>query len=275
RTRRRELSALHRPGGEFPIEITIPPPMKLGKGHFFGAFLRDISGRIERDAQLSASRARLDQELANAGSMQRLILPASLPQHPLVRFAAYYRTSRHAGGDYYDVLPLGRDRFAIMVADVSGHGAPAAIVMAMIRAVLHTYPGVPDDPPSVLNHVNRQFQYLWETPMFATATFGVLDAAGRTLRLASAGHPLPLLCRTGRVAALAVEPSLALLFGDLGQVPCTERELRPGDRLLFYTDGVTERSAADGTMFETERLTDALAGLGALDPEAAVERLIA
>ena len=97
--------------------------------------------------------------------------------------AAYYQTSRHAGGDYYDVLPLGGDRFGIMVADVSGHGAPAAIVMAMIRAVVHTYPGVADDPPAVLHYINRHFQFLWDTPMYATAVYAVLDAARGTLRL--------------------------------------------------------------------------------------------
>jgi CheY-like chemotaxis protein len=80
--------------------------------------------RQHLERALRDSRDRLDRELASAARMQRLILPATMPQHPAVSFAAYYETSRHAGGDYYDVLPLGDDRFGIMVADVSGHGAP-------------------------------------------------------------------------------------------------------------------------------------------------------
>ena len=102
-----------------------------------------------------------------------------MPQHASISFGSYYQTSRHAGGDYYDVLPLGGDRFGILVADVSGHGAPAAIVMAMIRAVVHTYPGVADDPREVLHYINRHFQFLWDTPMYATAVYAVVDAEAR------------------------------------------------------------------------------------------------
>jgi sigma-B regulation protein RsbU (phosphoserine phosphatase) len=206
------------------------------------------------------SRDRLDRELASAARMQRLILPGSMPLHSAVKFAASYETSRHAGGDYYDVLSLGADRFGIIVADVSGHGAPAAIVMAMIRAVLHTYPGVPDDPPQVLHHINRHFRFLWDTAMYATATYAVLDAGRRVMRVSSAGHPLPLLAGTrGDVEPIQVDTVMCLLWNELGDVPCVERPLHPGDRALFYTDGITDRQGPDGTMYELERLVDALA----------------
>jgi len=102
--------------------------------------------RRHLERELRDNRDRLDRELAGAARMQRQLLPAAMPPHESITFGSYYQTSRHAGGDYYDVLPLGGDRFGILVADVSGHGAPAAIVMAMIRAVVHTYPGVADDP---------------------------------------------------------------------------------------------------------------------------------
>ena len=112
--------------------------------------------------------------------------------------AAYYQTSRHAGGDYYDVLPLGDDRFGILVADVSGHGAPAAIVMAMIRAVVHTYPGrrrrsaggaALHQPafPVPVGHVD----------VCDGGLRGRSMPARGTLRLASAGHPLPLNAHRG------------------------------------------------------------------------------
>jgi sigma-B regulation protein RsbU (phosphoserine phosphatase) len=226
------------------------------------------------ERELRRSRDGLDRELAGAANMQRLILPRVLPRHPSIAFAAYYRTSRHAGGDYYDVLDLGADRYAVIVADVSGHGAPAAIVMAMIRAVVHMHPA-PDDPRVVLLDINRHFQYLWETGVFATAVYGVLDASRATIRLACAGHPPPLLARIDEpVVPLAVDAVVPLLLMEIDDVPCTEHALRSGDRLLMYTDGVTERQRADGTMYEEPRLTAALANASSLGASALVDYVV-
>jgi len=228
--------------------------------------------RQHLERALRVSRDKLDRELAGAARMQRSILPAAMPEHPRVSFAAYYETSRHAGGDYYDVLPLGDDRFGIMVADVSGHGAPSAIVMAMIRAVTHTYPGVPDDPPAVLDHINRHFRFLWESSMYATAVYAVLDASRDTLRLSCAGHPPPLVLRPGQTATpLPVEPTMCLIWDDLREIPCSEHALRSGDRVVFYTDGITERLAADGSMYDAEQFAAALTRIGA-GPAATIVR---
>lgn len=230
--------------------------------------------RQHLERELRRSRDRLDRELANAADMQRLLLPRSMPAHPQAQFAAFYQTSRHAGGDYYDVIPIDAHRFGVMVADVSGHGAPAAIVMAMIRAVLHTFPGIPDDPLAVLHHVNRHFRFLWDTAMFATAVYGVLDLERRSWRAVCAGHPLPLLVHEGdRVAQAAAASGMMLLFRDLDEAAVPEQALVPGDRLVLYTDGITDRQAPDGALYDRDRLTASLARVGALAPGVIVERL--
>jgi sigma-B regulation protein RsbU (phosphoserine phosphatase) len=227
------------------------------------------------ERELRRSRDRLDRELANAADMQRQLLPRSMPVHPGVDFAAFYQTSRHAGGDYYDVIPIGPHQFGVMVADVSGHGAPAAIVMAMIRAVLHTFPGLPVHPPAVMNHINRHFQFLWDTAMFATAVYGVLDLERRTWRSTCAGHPQPLLVRASEgVAPLPSERTQMLLFRDLEAVGCSDQALQPGDRIVLYTDGITDRGAPDGTLFEEDGLIAALDRVGAFSPVSIVERLM-
>ena len=232
--------------------------------------------RQHLERALRVSRDELDRELAGAARMQRSILPAAMPEHPRVSFAAYYETSRHAGGDYYDVLPLGGDRFGIMVADVSGHGAPSAIVMAMIRAVLHTYPGVPDDPPAVLHYINRHFRFLWETSMYATAVYGVLDAGTGALRVSSAGHPPPFLLRPGETASpLPIDPTMCLIWNELGEIPCAEQALRPGDRIVFYTDGITERQGGDDAMYDPDQFAAALMRIGAVPPAAIVSNIVA
>jgi sigma-B regulation protein RsbU (phosphoserine phosphatase) len=162
------------------------------------------------------------------------------------------------------------------VADVSGHGAPAAIVMAMIRAVLHTYPGVPDDPSAVLNHLNRHFEYLWDTSMFATAIYGVVDAERRTLRVACAGHPPPFLVRPGNgVMTIPVDATLFLLMTELGNIPCTEHTLQPGDRVVFFTDGILERQATDEAMYDADRMKAVLNRNDSLEPIAIVAQVVA
>jgi serine phosphatase RsbU (regulator of sigma subunit) len=228
------------------------------------------------ERELRQSRDRLEKELASAASMQRLILPARMPEHSRVEFSAFYQTSRHAGGDYYDIIDLRSDRFAVLVADVSGHGAPAAIVMAMIRAVFHTFPGQRDNPPAVLHYLNRHFEYLWDSSMFATAVYGVIDAARGTLRLSCAGHQPPLIVRAdGRVEEARVDAVMSLLWSDLGEVPLVEQRLHPGDRVVFYTDGITDREAADGRMFDYDRLLAALQRIGPVAPRAIVDALVA
>ena len=101
---------------------------------------------------------------------------------------------------------------AVIVADVAGHGASAAIVMAMIRTALHTYGGALDDPEEVLRHLNDHFDYLREKSLFSTAIYAVLDPRAGRVRLARAGHPEPLLLRNGSGAvALEIPGTIRLL----------------------------------------------------------------
>jgi sigma-B regulation protein RsbU (phosphoserine phosphatase) len=232
--------------------------------------------RQHLERELRRSRDRLNRELAGAARMQRLILPPQLPEHPGLRFAASYQTSRHAGGDYYDVLPLGEGRFGVMVADVSGHGAPAAIVMAMIRAALHSHPAVHADPAAVLQMLNTHFEYLWDSEMFATAIYATVDAGRREVRMACAGHPPPLLVRAGEDArSIAVDAVTPLLMLPFDAVPISSVALRAGDRLLFYTDGVTERLDADGGMYDLARLRTAISDTARLPPVALIDHVVA
>ena len=147
--------------------------------------------------------------------------------------------------------------------------------MAMIRAVLHTFPGSPVHPPAVMHHINRHFQFLWDTAMFATAIYGVLDVQRRTWRSTCSGHPQPLLVRAGQgTSPLPSERTQMLLFSDLEAVGCNEQALQPGDRIVLYTDGITDRAAPDGTLFEEDGLIAALDRVAPFAPASIVERLM-
>jgi sigma-B regulation protein RsbU (phosphoserine phosphatase) len=212
--------------------------------------------RLEREVR--RSRDELERELASAAEMQRLILPRPLPHADGMRFAAHYETSRHVGGDYYDVVRVSDDEFGILIVDVSGHGAPSAIVMSMIRAVFHACPGSKADPASVLQFMNRQFSFMWGSSMLATAFYAVVSATSLRMRGACCGHLPPLLLRQGNVERLQFEATCPLLLMELESIPCSEFALQRGDRVLFYTDGVTECEDPSENMYEIEGLMKAL-----------------
>jgi sigma-B regulation protein RsbU (phosphoserine phosphatase) len=228
---------------------------------------------LEREVR--KNRDELEQELASAAEMQRLILPRSLLRAHGMRFAAHYETSRHVGGDYYDVVRISEDEIGILIVDVSGHGAPSAIVMAMIRAVFHACPGSKADPAAVLQFINRQFRFMWVSSMLATVLYTVVSPKSLRMRVACCGHLPPLLLRKGNVEMLQFEGAPPLLLMDLDSIPCSEFVLEPGDRVLFYTDGVTECEDPNENMYEIEGLMNALRLFNGDEPEELVEFLSA
>jgi sigma-B regulation protein RsbU (phosphoserine phosphatase) len=201
----------------------------------------------------------LDREKEQVGRMQRHFLPAELPPIDGLELAASYQTCSRAGGDYYDVLALPEEQWGLFMADVSGHGTPAAVVMAMIHTLLHAFPGPPMPPAHVLSHINRHLLAVAPEGMFATAFYGVYDPYYRRLRFASSGHPAPIL-RQGTGGIRDVEGPAGLPLGVMAEDTWVEREvtLQPGDALLLYTDGILEGANDKGEPFGRHRLDDAL-----------------
>ncbi len=208
--------------------------------------------RLRREVQ--ARWEDLDRELKIVADAQKALLPAKLPQIPGLHLAAYYETSRYAGGDYYDVVPLPDGRWGLLLADAAGHGAPAAMLMAMTHAVFHAQSDALASPPLLLDRLNRHMlANRW--PRFVTALYAIFDPASRVLEFASAGHMPPVLARAGSEPAdVACDPLFPLGVAAFDELPSARCELQSGDRLLFYTDGVSERFAPHGELYGVERL---------------------
>lgn len=229
--------------------------------------------RLRREVQ--ARWEDLDRELKVVADAQKALLPEKLPQIEGLRLAAYYATSRYAGGDYYDVVPLPDQQWGILMADAAGHGVPAAVLMAMTHAVFHAIPEPRVAPGEVLNYLNRHMtNFRW--PRFVTALYAVFNCRDRTLRVSNAGHNPPLHYRaeTGEVAQLVHDSVFPLGVAEFGDVPTASDRLAPGDRLLFYTDGITERFAPGGELYGVERLLERFRLCPARSPDAAVEWLM-
>jgi len=208
--------------------------------------------------QLDAAYQLVDQELKVVADIQRSLLPSELPSIPGTQFAAHYQTSRRAGGDYYDFFPLPEGKWGILIADVSGHGTPAAVLMAVTHSIAHTHPGPPTPPGSLLAYLNAQLCrcYIGESDTFVTALYAIYDPSSHELTYASAGH-LPPRVRSGASSTMVtLDEGGGLPLGIDPQHTFEDAtyQLASGDRVLFYTDGITEAESPAGEMFGTSRL---------------------
>jgi sigma-B regulation protein RsbU (phosphoserine phosphatase) len=209
--------------------------------------------------QLDEAYRKLDDEMRQAGRVQRELLPAELPALDGLELGASYVTCSRAGGDYYHVLPLPDGRCGLFLADVSGHGVGAAVGTAMLHTLLHSRPD-PGAPPSrVLAHLNHHLRAVAPEGMFATAFYGIYESESRRLTYSLAGHPLPLL-RRRNLDVRELERTEGLPLGAMSRDAWTEKEVRllPGDGLVLFTDGIVEGMNAAGEMFGPGRLADAV-----------------
>lgn len=237
-------------------------PERVWMSNLFGRATHNL---VLRD-QLRDAYDEVDRELTAVERMQRSFLPAELPAVDWIDWAADYSTSRRAGGDYYDVVPLSEGRWGVLMADVSGHGAAAAVLMAIMHAMVHTNPD-PDVPPNVfLERLNRKLcaDYTRDSGRFVTAFYGIFDPADRTLTYANAGHNPPRLkrCADGTLFVLDAVSGMPLGIAPDESFDVARMPLQVGDQVVFYTDGITERFNERGDMFEAERLDAVLANCG-------------
>lgn len=229
-------------------------------------WMSNLFGRATQNLVLNDELRRayemVDRELHHVAAIQRSLLPRELPAIPRLDLAAHYQTSRWAGGDYYDFFPLPDGQWGLLIADVSGHGTPAAVMMAITHSLAHSYPGHPTPPSVLLAHVNARLARLYtaDSGTFVTAFYAIFEPRRRTLTYASAGHNPPRLKRCGgrRIDVLDGVGGLPLgLFDDIGYEQATVA-LEPGDQVVLYTDGITEATDPDGRMYGVPRLDEVL-----------------
>jgi sigma-B regulation protein RsbU (phosphoserine phosphatase) len=245
--------------GLSPAGAAIDPTMIPMMHWQAGLFGRGTQNLVLRN-QLSAALTELDRELQVVGAIQRSLLPRELPPITGFELAAHYQTSARAGGDYYDFFPLDGGAWGLFIADVSGHGTPAAVLMAITHAIAHTQPGMHTPPDEMLRHLNGHLARSYTRDgTFVTAFYAVLDPARRTLTYANAGHNPPRLVRGDSVISLDKNGELPMGIFDDQRYRQTTQALEGGDLLLLYTDGITEAMApSNGSsareLFGVERL---------------------
>lgn len=218
--------------------------------------------------------AMIDVELQTARRFQQSLLPHGRPPVPEGACAVRFRPMAAVGGDLYDFLPVDGRRFGILVADVSGHGIPAALIASMVKTAAASQARVAARPAELLAGMNRHL-YRQLDGNLVTAVYACVDPDARRVSLANAGHPRPLLLASGgRSASEAGERGAALGLLPDERYAATDLSLAPGDRLVLYSDGLVEAKAPDGALFEVQRLRSALNGRAALPAAAWADHVL-
>jgi GAF domain-containing protein len=244
-------------------------------GRRFGPADLEFGEEIARRAAVAIDNAQLHSQVRDVAlELQQAVLPADLPQvagwRRAVRYLPAGRTD--AGGDFYDLVPLDGGRLAMFVGDVMGRGVQATSVMAQMRSAMRTLIAVDPRPDALMAALDQVFETL-HVDQLVTTVYALADPATDRLEVVSAGHPEPLLVRAdGTIEALSPHSTLLLGVGG-GERAVLEVDLRPGDALLLYTDGLVERRGEDSDD-GTARLEAALAAFRSDDLEDWLTRVV-
>ena len=228
----------------------------------------------EKNAALEKAQAQLKAELEVARSLQLAILPAAFPARPGCEGAARMIPATTMGGDFYDYIELPDGQIGLVIADVSGHGVPAAFFMAVARTNLRELAVRHTDPGDCLAQTNDALCAQNPLDLFVTVFYCILDPKTGVLRYANGGHNPPYVRRAaGPIESLNGAGGLVLGAMPGVRFPTHTVQLLRGDQLVLYTDGVTEAFNPTEELYGTERLVDEVRVHGSGTPAALVERI--
>jgi sigma-B regulation protein RsbU (phosphoserine phosphatase) len=211
----------------------------------------------------AGDKRRIDRDLEVAHDIQRILLPNAAPAIDGFEIAGLNIPASQVSGDYYDYIPLGGDRIGIAIADVSGKGIAASLIMAMCRSVLRSVARSSQSAAAVLHEVNRQVYPDIREDMFISMAYVIAQKGSDELVLARAGHDAPLHFRASDQMVTRINPPGMALGIDSGSVfnrvtSDFRVRLEAGDCLILYTDGVTEALDVDGLEFGISKLIEAV-----------------
>lgn len=241
-------------------------------GNSFNFMLEELKRYIENLTAITAEKERIGAELGVATQIQASMLPCifpAFPDRPEFDIFASMTPAKEVGGDFYDFFLVDDDHLALVIADVSGKGVPAALFMVIAKTLLKNCAQTGASPKAVLEKVNNQLCENNEAEMFVTVWLGILEISTGRLTAANAGHEYPALRRADGAYELVQDKHGFVLAGMEGsRYREYELTLEPGDTLFVYTDGVAEATDAHDQLYGTDRMLAALNSHKSALPEA-------
>ena len=234
---------------------------------------REFLDRFQIERSRDREQHRMRKELDSARQIQLSMLPRRDPQFPGLDISAASLPAAEVGGDYYEYFPIDDKRLAIVLADVAGHGVASGLLLSGVRSCLHLLKGRPRHPVEIVTRLDRMVRDTTEKRMFITLLYAQFDLEDQSLVLASAGHPPPVIVRDGvpTLPPLQSPPLGTQLPHDFVE---HRFDLRPGDRYVLYTDGLTEMCNDNGDMYGEERLATRVARVDAEKDARAVREAV-
>jgi len=200
---------------------------------------------------------RLEEELNVARAIQQDLLPSALPSDGWFRAAGSSITSRQVGGDYFDVRPISHETYACVIADVSGKGVSAALLAALLQGAFLLAAEGPVEIEGVMSRINRFLTERAKGEKYATVCYCTVDRSGR-LCWSNAGHPQPILVRGSGELHMLESTGLPLGMLEPASYEIKSIQLQPGDKVLLYSDGVSEAASAEGEFFDRKKFRETL-----------------
>ncbi len=215
-----------------------------------------VIGELRMVERIVENNERIEKDLKAARAVQMGLLPRKLPKNDLIQSAAKYITEDQVGGDYYDSFEICEGVYAITVADASGHGTPSALIMAMTKILLKTFAKEGVSPSETLELVNQAIVNNTKTNKFITVFYGILDTNEKKFHYTSAGHcPQLLLNKIDKTSIELLSDGLFVGMFPVFSLQTHTIDYTPGvNRLILYTDGLTESTNKEETMYGMKRL---------------------
>jgi phosphoserine phosphatase RsbU/P len=233
--------------------------LSVGNREILQTLALEASTILENARLLEEERGKrhLEEELDLARTIQQGLLPNDLPSTGWFRACGSSITSRQVGGDYYDVHPAGPDAFACVIADVSGKGVSAALLAALLQGAFLLASEGPAQIEDVMSSINRFLTERAKGEKYATVFYCTVDRSGE-LRWSNAGHPKPILVRANSELISLDSTGLPLGMLEVASYEVKSMQLQPGDKIVLYSDGLSEAESEDGEFFDRKKFRETL-----------------
>lgn len=255
-------------GGQFDVEVSVKSKDELGQ---LGESLQEMAVSLGEAVKVKEELFAIQAEVKIASRIQQSILPVGGPDLQGLDFGARYLPMEGVAGDFYDFHVIDEKSVGVLVADVSGHGIPAAMISTMVKVTFSQQGSIGTDASMVLNEMNRLLTGKMED-QFLTAMYLYIDLAAKKLVTADAGHCPLYIWRRKEQEMLRVKPK-GMIIGFLPDINCptVETPLKAGDRLVMYTDGIVEAANPKGEQFTDQRLIELIKNHQDTEPEAFID----